>query len=76
MTNKINELGASKVSKHCADFKVVNVVDIPHSSLGKNKENFRSEAKKLQNQGEISQIFDENDCYHIVIPQPKIKENE
>ncbi len=44
MTNTINEVGASNVSKHCADFNIVNVVDIPHSSLGANRENFKSEA--------------------------------
>ena len=71
MTNKINELGASNVSKHCADFNVVNVVDIPHSSLGANKTKFKTETQKLQNEGKITQILDENGCYHIVIPQPQ-----
>ena len=66
MTNKINELGASNVSKHCADFNVVNVVDIPHSSLGKNKEKFKSEA--IRRLGKTN-VLDENSCYHIVIHQ-------
>ena len=66
MTNKINELGASSVSTHCADFNVVNVVDIPHSSLGKNKEKFKSEAIKLLGK---TNVLDENNCYHIVIHQ-------
>ena len=69
MTNKINELGASKVSRHCADFNIVNVVDIPHSSLGVNKTDFKSQAQKLQREGKITQILDENGCYHIIIPQ-------
>ena len=66
MTNKINELGASSVSTHCADFSTQNVVDIPHSSLGKNKEKFRSEAIKLLGR---TNVLDENNCYHIVIHQ-------
>ncbi|EEO25090.1 hypothetical protein HRAG_02147 [Helicobacter bilis ATCC 43879] len=66
MTNKINELGASSVSTHCADFNIVNVVDIPHSSLGKNKEKFKSEAIKLLGK---TNVLDENNCYHIVIHQ-------
>ncbi|WP_257874675.1 hypothetical protein [Helicobacter sp. TUL] len=66
MTNKINELGASSVSTHCADFNVVNVVDIPHSSLGKNKEKFKNEAIKLLSK---INVLDENNCYHIVIHQ-------
>ncbi|ELT5465351.1 hypothetical protein R9R78_001846 [Campylobacter coli] len=66
MINKINELGASKVSTHCADFNVVNVVDIPHSSLGKNKEKFKSEA--IRRLGKTN-VLDENSCYHIVIHQ-------
>ncbi|WP_300742754.1 hypothetical protein [uncultured Helicobacter sp.] len=71
MTNKINELGASNVSKHCADFKIVNVVDIPHSSLGKNKDKFKSEAIKLLGK---TNVLDENNCYHIVIHQQDSKE--
>lgn len=69
MTNKINDLGASSVSTHCADFNIVNVVDIPHSSLGVNKTDFKSQAQKLQREGKITQILDENGCYHIIIPQ-------
>lgn len=68
MTDKINELGASNVSKHCADFSTQNVADIPHSSLGNNKEKFKSEAIKLLG---IANVLDENNCYHIVIPQHK-----
>lgn len=68
MTDKINELGPSNVSKHCADFKVVNVVDIPQYSLGKNKEKFKSEAIKMLGS---TNVLDENNCYHIVIVQPK-----
>ena len=66
MINKINELGASKVSTHCADFNVVNVVDIPHSSLGKHKENFTSEA--IRRLG-TTHVLDENRCSPIVIHQ-------
>ena len=45
--SKINELGASKVSRHCADFNIVNVVDIPHSSLGVNKTDFNLKHKNF-----------------------------
>lgn len=50
-------------------FNIVNVVDIPHSSLGVNKTDFKSQAQKLQREGKITQILDENGCYHIIIPQ-------
>ncbi|WP_220272088.1 DUF5675 family protein, partial [Helicobacter didelphidarum] len=70
MTNIINKLGASNVSRHCADFNVVNVVDIPHSSLGQTKEIFKSEVEKLISSSKITQVLDENGYYHIVIPQP------
>ncbi|WP_258436089.1 hypothetical protein [Helicobacter monodelphidis] len=70
MTNIINKLGASNVSRHCVDFNVVNVVDIPHSSLGQTKEIFKSEVEKLISSSKITQVLDENGCYHIVIPQP------
>lgn len=54
-----------------ADFNIVNVVDIPHLSLGANKTKFKTQAQKLQSEGKITQILDENGCYHIVIPQPQ-----
>ncbi|EMZ38471.1 hypothetical protein C826_01507 [Helicobacter bilis WiWa] len=66
MADKINDLEASSVSTHCADFNIVNVVDIPHSSLGKNKEKFKSEAIKLLGK---TNVLDENNCYHIVMHQ-------
>ena len=70
MTNKIYELGPSRVSKHCADFNVVNVIDIPRRSLGNNKEKFKSEAIKLLGR---TNVLDENNCYHLVIHQKKFK---
>lgn len=47
------------------------MVDIPHSFLGANKTKFKAQAQKLQSEGKITQILDENGCYHIIIPQPQ-----
>jgi len=65
MFEKILQLGPSNVSKHCVDTSIMNVFDIPFSSITNQKE-FRSALKHLQPYP-ISRYLDENknSCFHI-----------
>jgi hypothetical protein len=69
MEDKINEIGAYKVSKHCGDHTKLNVFDIYRSRL-KNPKDFLTEANKYLN-SEIKTIINETDrgCYHFEIEQ-------
>ncbi|MDR2917523.1 MAG: hypothetical protein LBV74_22245 [Tannerella sp.] len=69
MEDKINEIGAYEVSKHCGDHTVLNVFDISRSRL-KNPNDFLTEANKYLN-SEIKTIINERDreCYHFEIQQ-------
>lgn len=63
MTAKINEVGPSSVSKHCADPSKVNVFDIALSSI-KNVAELKAQFEK---QG--ARVLIENRCMHVEIPQ-------
>ncbi|GIZ16395.1 hypothetical protein [Capnocytophaga catalasegens] len=65
MEAKIKELGVTTVSKHLADFNILNTFDIPYNLL-KDKEKFKQEMKK---RSELDQFMIENNCYHIQIKQ-------
>ena len=65
MEAKIIELGVTTVSKHLADFNILNTFDIPYNLL-KDKEKFKQEMKK---RSELDQFMIENNCYHIQIKQ-------
>ena len=65
MEAKINELGPSTVSRHCADHNVLNVFDISIRRLS-NSNNFLT---NLQSRAEVSQVLIENGVYHVEIPQ-------
>ena len=65
MAKKIQEVGPDKVSKHIADFSVLNVVDIDKNTLS-SVQNFKDAAKSAG----FSKILDENGCIHIELPQP------
>lgn len=69
MEEKINEIGASKVSSHCGDHTVKNVFDISSSRL-KNPKDFLTEAKKRIGT-DVTKIINETDrgCYHFEIAQ-------
>lgn len=58
MEQKIKYLGPENVSKHCSDKG--NVADVSKSGLAHPQEFFRIIKPK------VSQILDENGCYHIV----------
>lgn len=63
MESKITDIGASKVSKHCADPSVKNVLDISASSV--------SDPKKIEEALTNAGIYylKENGCYHLEIDQ-------
>lgn len=65
MENKIKDLGPSTVSKHIADFKVMNTLDIDYGKLS-NKNDFLDEINKRK---ELDKVLIENNCYHIQIKQ-------
>ena len=66
MAKKIQEVGPDKVSKHIADFSVLNVIDIDKNTLS-SVQNFKDAAKSAG----FSKILDENGCIHIELPQPQ-----
>ena len=71
MEEKINELGPSKVSRHCGNQNVLNVFDVSSRRMT-NASSFLNEARKYEGTGkEISKIINETDrnCYHFEIPQ-------
>lgn len=65
MIAKILEVGPSNVSKHCADFSVLNVFDVSRSNLS----SVKLLIKALKAVG-IDYIDEpQNGCVHIQIPQ-------
>ncbi|WP_205728657.1 PAAR-like protein [Flavobacterium sp. J27] len=65
MEAKINELGPSTVSLHCADSNTINVFDISIRRLT-NPADFLTE---IQSRTEVSRVLTENGVYHVEIPQ-------
>ena len=65
MIAKIYEVGPSKVSKHCADPSVLNVLDVSRKRLS-NVDAFIKALRTLK-----FYVIDEpsNNCVHIEIPQ-------
>ena len=65
MQAKIMEIGPSRVSRHCVDTSIMNVFDIPFSSIT-NKKAFRQALNKFTPYP-ISRYLDENrnNCFHI-----------
>lgn len=73
MHKKIMDIGPSKVSKHCADINVMNVVDVPFSCI-QNKQAFRDQLKKYH-PSPISKYLDEtnNNCFHLEFKLDELK---
>lgn len=65
MMQKIRELGPSNVSRHCVDTSILNVFDVPFSSIS-NKKEFRRALDRFKPYP-ISRYLDENrnNCFHI-----------
>ena len=66
MAAKIREVGPANVSKHCADFEVLCVVDIGPSSIG-NKKKF---IEAVEAEGRVSNFLQPpaDPAYHLEIP--------
>jgi len=70
MEAKILELGPGKVSRHCADFNKLVVVDIAPSSIS-NKKDFVATASSYEASGILSKFLQPEDgdpAYHLEIP--------
>ena len=70
MLKEVYRQGPSKVSKHCADFRQLNVIDIAPSSVS-NKAAFH---RALLNNSKISRVLDpwtpnKDPVFHVEIPQ-------
>ncbi|MGO4710098.1 hypothetical protein AB4Y90_13465 [Chryseobacterium sp. 2TAF14] len=65
MEARINELGPSSVSRHCADPNVTNVFDVSISRLT-NPNDFLTE---IRGRTEVQTVLNENGAYHIEISQ-------
>ena len=65
MHAKILQVGPSRVSKHCVDTGIMNVLDVPFSTI-KNKRNFRKLLAR-HSPFPISRYLDENnnECFHL-----------
>jgi hypothetical protein len=73
MTAKIIEIGPQRVSKHCADPKEWNVLDIAPSSLA-SPARFEAQLNLAVKKKTVSRFFSpgSNDpAFHLEIPQPK-----
>jgi hypothetical protein len=70
MTAKIIELGPGRVSHHCADPAVLNVIDIAPSSIAK-KQAFEDAVEDAMNAGLVSRFIRPpvDPAYHLEIPQ-------
>ncbi len=70
METEIIKIGPGKVSRHCADPAVLNVLDIAPSSIS-NKQAFENAVDVAISKGSVSKfILPPNDpAYHIEIPQ-------
>lgn len=70
MLKEVYSQGPNKVSKHCADFRQLNVIDIAPSSVS-NKAAFH---RALLNNSKISRVLDpwtpyKDPVFHVEIPQ-------
>ena len=70
MTNKIIAIGPGKVSRHCADPAVLNVIDIAPSSIT-NKTAFEKAVKQAVKSKKVSKFLEppQDPAYHLEIPQ-------
>jgi type II secretory pathway pseudopilin PulG len=72
MEAKINQEGPSNVSKHCADPRLLNVIDIAPSSIS-NRANFLASLERARISGKVTRYFSPangDPAYHVEIPQP------
>ena len=70
METKIRDLGPTNVSRHTADPRVLNVVDIAPSSL-KDRRAFEVAVKSDKRVNRFITPADSDPAYHLEIPQPR-----
>lgn len=70
MTAKIIAVGPGRVSRHCADPAILNVVDIAPSSIA-DKPAFQAAVKQAVQSGRVSKFLmpPHDPAYHLEIPQ-------
>lgn len=70
MEAKIKAVGPSKVSRHCADPAILNVIDIAPSSIS-NKHAFETAVNTAKAKGKVSHFIKPplDPAYHLEIPQ-------
>lgn len=70
MRIKILEVGSGRVSRHCADPSVLNVIDVAPSSIT-NKSAFEAAVGRALNRGRISKFLmpPQDQAYHLEVPQ-------
>lgn len=70
MENKILQIGPSRVSRHCADPNVLNVIDVAPSSIT-DKQSFESAVERAEAAGSVSKFLmpPQDPAYHLEIPQ-------
>ena len=70
MTNKIIAVGPGKVSRHCADPAILNVIDISPASIT-NKPAFEKAVKQAVKSKKVSKFLEppQDPAYHLEIPQ-------
>ncbi len=72
MEAKINEVGPSLVSRHCADPGTLNVIDIAPSSIA-SSQRFLQALALAKTTGTVSKYFSPangDPAFHVEIPQP------
>lgn len=72
MEAKIDQVGPPNVSRHCADPKALNVVDIAPSSIASSKR-FLEALDRARLAGKVSKFFSPangDPAFHVEIPQP------
>ncbi len=71
MTDKINQIGPGKVSKHSSDPKVYNTIDVSHSQT-KKKKAFHNSIIKDKRIKRVKDPYNSTDpAFHIEIPQQR-----
>jgi hypothetical protein len=66
MTNTINEQGPGRVSRHCADHCVTNVLDISQRNIPRAR---RNDFMNNANNRDGVRMLNENNVFHIEVNQ-------
>ncbi len=69
MLSKVNSVGPSRVSKHCGNPRIINVIDISPNSI-RNRPAFE---RRVRADSRVSRFYTPpaDPAYHLEIPQPQ-----